>query len=127
MEEARHRRGVDPVINILNGPVIDGTVIAAFVSSLIFIIGYTVMAPWWRYAVGRAMVTLDLAISLTILPGILHLAFGLSTATSEFFAWYRVISLGAVAATTLWRLYTVHKVQGSGALERPGTADKESE
>jgi hypothetical protein len=96
----------------LNGPLIDTAVVMAFVSSILFVVGYTRMAPWWRYAVGRAMVSLDAVITFTLLPGVLHLVFHINTADA-FFAWYRVISLFAVAGTTLWRLYTVHRVQAA--------------
>jgi hypothetical protein len=96
--------------------------ITAFCSSLLFLVGYTVMAPWWRYTVGRAFASLDAAVMLTLLPSVIHLWFGVSI-TSAFFAWYEVTSFFVVAATTLWRLATIRQVQSSAT---PDSVPKES-
>lgn len=84
--------------------------IAVFVSSLVFIIGYTLTAPWWRYAVGRAVASLDLCLVVATFPEVLRLVFNLHV-TNLFFAWYNVASLIAVAVTTLWRLATIRRIQ----------------
>src|SRR6185437_1180836 len=84
--------------------------IAVFVSSLVFIIGYTLTAPWWRYAVGRAVASLDLCLVIATFPEILRYIFNLHV-TNLFFTWYNVASLVAVAITTLWRLATIRRIQ----------------
>jgi hypothetical protein len=85
-------------------------VIASVATSLLFIIGYSVRAKWWRYRVGRAVVSLDAAVTVTLLPSALHLIFNFHT-TGTFYNWYHVVSLFLVALTPLWRLYTINYVQ----------------
>lgn len=88
-------------------------IILAFLCSLAFVVGYTVRAPWWRYRVGRAMVSLDASVALTLLPGILRLVFNVDV-DSGFYNWYRIISLFVVACVSVWRLYTIGYVQTHG-------------
>jgi hypothetical protein len=80
-----------------------------FAASLIFIIGYSRIAPWWRYAVGRAVVSLDIVLAVTLLPSVIRLAFHLHPNT--FFVWYAAISLFFVSGVILWRLATIRHVQ----------------
>lgn len=98
-------------------------IILAFLCSVVFVVGYTARAPWWRYRVGRAMVSLDAAISVTLLPGILRLVFDVDV-NGTFYNWYRVVSLFVVACTTIWRLYTVNYVQTH---PEPGGSTEEDE
>lgn len=88
----------------------DASVIAAFVSSVLFVVYYTWRAPWWRYRVGRAMVSLDLALALALLPSFLRLTLHFSAA-DQFYDWYLTCSLFFVAFVTLWRMYTIRYVQ----------------
>jgi hypothetical protein len=97
-----------PSVQLLD--LADASVISAFLSSVIFVIGYSLRAPWWRYQVGRAVVSLDLALGLALLPSFLRLAFHFSAA-DQFYDWYATLSLFLVAAVTLWRLYTIVYVQ----------------
>jgi hypothetical protein len=82
----------------------------AFCASVVFVMGYSVIAPWWRYAVGRTMVSLDVGIALTLLPAVLHYWFGLAV-NDAFFSWYEDLSLLLVAGITLWRLLTIYRLQ----------------
>lgn len=95
----------------------DAAVITAWAASVVFVIGYTfkwpgkIRAPWWRYRVGRAMVSLDVALMLALLPTVLRLVLHLNASHFVFFTWYFIVSLYVVAATTLWRLRTITYVQ----------------
>lgn len=90
--------------------VADAASITAFLCGVIFITGYTYLAPWWRYAVGRAIVSLDAAILVTLLPTVLKLVFHVNGHTL-FYVWYTASSLFLVSATTLWRLKTLRRIQ----------------
>lgn len=81
-----------------------------FLGALLFIIGYTIRAPWWRYRVGRVVVSLDIGWVITLLPGILQLWFHVNTAT-PFFSWYEIAAFFVVFLITVWRLYTIDRVQ----------------
>jgi hypothetical protein len=85
-------------------------VLFAFWSSLAFIAGYTALSPWWRYMVGRAIVALDVALTLTLLPSALHYMFGFSP-RAGFFPWYSGFALTLVGLITLWRLWVIWSVQ----------------
>jgi hypothetical protein len=90
--------------------VADTAALTAFFSTIVFITGYTVLAPWWRYSVGRAIVSLDGALFATLLPTFLRLVFHVNNHVF-FYAWFTIVSLFLVAATTLWRLMTLSRVQ----------------
>jgi hypothetical protein len=110
--------------------------IFSFWSSVAFLIGYTIISPWWRYVVGRALAALDACIMITLLPAALRDMLHFDT-KADFFTWYGGFSLLLVGLTTLWRLWVVWSVQTSGtprhvevsadlsssrsADERPGT------
>lgn len=84
--------------------------ILSFFGAVSFIIWYSIRADWWVYRVGRAMISLDMAIILTLFPSLLHLVFHVNTSTL-FYGWWRAVSLSVVFSTTLWRIYTVDYVQ----------------
>lgn len=85
--------------------------ITAFFSTLTFLVGYSMLAPWWRNPVGQAVALLDIALLLALLPSILHLVFGLNIVAYRWFAWYYGASLFLVAGITLWRLVVIATVQ----------------
>lgn len=87
--------------------------LVSFIASAVFILGYSMLAPWWRYAVGRTVVSLDFGIMLALLPGMLRVWFGVRV-TSAFFAWYYCFSLLLLAGITLWRLYAIYRLQQQG-------------
>jgi len=85
-------------------------VLCAFFASIVFMTGYTILAPWWRHPVGRAIVSLDFALSAALTPSVLRLLFGVNIQTL-WFAWYYGLALLSVAAITLWRLWVIFAVQ----------------
>lgn len=97
-------------------------VLAAFCASVLFVVGYSLIAPWWRYAVGRTVVSLDAAIALTLLPAVLRRWFHVPV-TGVFFEWYDSTSLLVVAGITLWRLWTIYRFQKS-ARDNPGDEEQ---
>jgi ABC-type branched-subunit amino acid transport system permease subunit len=92
-------------------------VLAAFIASLAFIAVYTVMAPWWRSPIGRALIMLDASLALTLAPSSLHQVTGITITASLGFAWYYLVSLTMVAASTIWRTWIIYRAQRP---RRPG-------
>jgi hypothetical protein len=82
----------------------------SFFSSLLYIAGYTLLAPWWRNPVGRGMVSFSAATVVLLLPATLHFAFGITTANT-FFGWYYFSSLVLSGIIELWRLQMVYRIQ----------------
>jgi hypothetical protein len=100
------------------GSAVDAAVVFfAFGAQVLFIAGYSRLAPWWRHEVGRAMVALCGALALALLPSVLHYAAGVNL-TYRWFAWYYRASLAAVGVVTLWRLWVVWRVQRAGRPRR---------
>jgi ABC-type multidrug transport system permease subunit len=81
-----------------------------FWASIVFIAGYTLISPWWRYTVGQAIVALDAALTVTLLPSALRYMFGFNP-RAGFFPWYTGFALTAVGLVTLWRLWVIWSVQ----------------
>jgi hypothetical protein len=96
-------------------------VLAAFLAALLFIGVYSAVAPWWRSAIGRALVIMDAGIAMTLLPLVLHVVFGLAE-VSVFYAWFEIGALALVAGSTLWRTWIVVRVQRDAA-GKPVTQD----
>lgn len=90
--------------------LLDAGLLTAFFTSILFVVGYSLMAPWWEHKVGWSAVMLDITLGLVLLPTSLHLLFGMAT-TGLFFTWYRCLSLFAVSLVTLWRLELVRMAQ----------------
>lgn len=80
-----------------------------FLGAIAFIVVYSRTAPWWKHLVGRAMVSFDAIVFLTLLPGILHLWFGVHI-FNDFFEWYRVVTMAIGTGLIVWRTWTVHHV-----------------
>lgn len=96
----------------------------SFWSSMLFLIGYTIASPWWRYKVGRAIAALDTCIVVTLFPGTLRDTFGIDPKIS-FFAWYGGFSLLLVGFTTLWRLWIIWSIQSSATPRHTEADDDE--
>lgn len=92
-------------------------VFTAFFSSIVFVLGYSLIAPWWRQEVGRAMVSLDCGLMLALAPAVLRMLFHV-TNWLTFFAWYYGGSLLLVAGITLWRLLVIWHVQIDAVQQR---------
>lgn len=90
--------------------ILDAGILLAFFTSIAFVVGYSILAPWWQHKVGWSVVLLDITITLVLAPGVFHLLFNTST-TGLFFTWYRCLSLFAISAVTLWRLLLVKLAQ----------------
>jgi hypothetical protein len=93
---------------------------AAFWSALGFIAWYTLLASWWKYSIGRALVALDSAIMLATLPTVLGLLFGAHLVAGEFFQWLTVCAFGAIPLVTVWRGVIVWRIQRRAAALNPG-------
>lgn len=93
----------------MQAEAIEGAVWFSLACSLAFVIGYTIIAPWWRTDVGRAMVSLDIALLAILAPSVIHYVFGLNL-SHPFFGWYYFASLVFAGAVTLQRLMTIVKI-----------------
>lgn len=93
-------------------------VLAAFFSSTLFLLGYTLIAPWWHSSIGRAVAFLDAGLVVTLAPSALHQILGF-TLQDLFYAWYYGSSLYLVAAITLWRLVVIVRIQRKAVARRP--------
>jgi hypothetical protein len=98
----------------------------SFWSSIVFIVGYSVISPWWRERISRAVVALDACITLTLLPSAVKYMFGVSP-RSHFLLWYTGFALLLVGATALWRLAVVWAVQRGATPRRPAVVPEEEE
>jgi hypothetical protein len=89
----------------------------AFWSSVAFVGWYSLLAPWWRSAIGRAIIALDSAIALALLPSVLGLLFGEQLVASVTYQWLTVCALGAIPLITCWRMVIVWKLQRRGGTD----------
>lgn len=103
-----------------------GEVIATFICSLLFIVLYSVVAPWWRYPLGRNLVAFDAALSLTLLPSVVHHTFGVSSALSAPFAWFTLVSFATVPCVIVWRAVIMLRMQLGQHQDPQGSAAPES-
>lgn len=86
-------------------------VVITFFASIGFIVLYTILAPWWRSPLGRNLVAFDAALSLTLLPSVVHHTFGVNSALSPAFAWFTVGAFAAVPLVIVWRAWILLRVQ----------------
>jgi hypothetical protein len=91
----------------------------AFWCALAFIAWYSIIAPWWRLSIGRALVALDIAVALATLSTVLGLIFGPAAVAGPFFQWLTVAAFGAIPVITCWRMVIVWRVQRDGARRDP--------
>jgi hypothetical protein len=83
----------------------------AFWSAIAFVLGYSILAKWWRSEIGWARVSLDIAIALALSPTLLHVIFGFRVENSIAFAWYQVSVIALVGCVSLWNLALVIRTQ----------------
>lgn len=77
----------------------------AAIAELVFVIRYTMIAPWWRNPVGSTIVALGICLLVILVPTCIELALP----TVEFFRsvtwqWVTVTDLLIVPAVAIWRL-----------------------
>ena len=86
-------------------------VLFSFITALMFIAGYTVLAPWWKSEIGWARVSLDFGIAVALSPTFIHVTFGVHVDNSPAFAWYAISAIAFVGLVSLWNLALVARVQ----------------
>jgi hypothetical protein len=89
----------------------DAVVIFSFCAAMLFIVGYTLLAPWWESAIGWARISLDFGIAMALSPSIIHLLFGIRVEGSNFFYWYTVVTVFFVGCISLWNLVLLARIQ----------------
>ena len=92
------------------------SLLAAFFASVLFALGATVLFPWWESRLGRALVTMDVLWTLTMLPLILAY-FGLNE-RGVFYTQYFAATLTLTAGAALWRLWVIFAEQRLGRKRR---------
>ena len=68
--------------------------------------------PWWQSWWGRNIVSLETALSVALLPSVLHREFGINTDT-YFYGWAVVAALFAAAVIVIWRSVMIIRTQWS--------------
>lgn len=86
-------------------------VLFSFITSIMFIAGYTVLAKWWKTEIGWARISLDLGIAAALSPTFVHVTFGVHVENSPVFAWYTIGAIAFVGLVALWNLALVARVQ----------------
>ncbi len=82
---------------------------AAWIVSLLFIVVYTLLQPWWRHTLGITLVWLDAIINLVLPPAMLSLVFGINAETFCF-ALFGVIIFSMVPLAILLRTLILCRV-----------------
>jgi hypothetical protein len=95
----------------------------AWFSSLTFIVLYSSLAPWWKYRVGRAIISLDFALGIALTPTVIGLDFGASVVANPIWSWITIAAFGLIPVITMWRCFTIWRLQRRGILQDP-SADK---
>jgi hypothetical protein len=83
----------------------------AFWSAVAFMVGYTLLANWWKSQVGWARISLDFGIALALSPSAIHWLFGARIDNSPGFAWYTIGAIALVGLVSLWNLALVAGIQ----------------
>ena len=89
-------------------------VLFALAASVLFILGYTLLAKWWKSEICWARVSLDFGIAVALSPTFLHVAFGLHIDHSAAFGWYAIGAVFFVGLVSLWNLALVARSQITG-------------
>ena len=89
---------------------LNGSLLAAFFASVLFVLGATFIFPWWKSRLGESLVIMDALWALTMLPLVLGF-FGLISDRGILFTQYYAATLSLTAATALWRLWVIYREQ----------------
>lgn len=71
--------------------------------------------PWWQQHWGRNIVSFDWCIAVVLLPGWLHITFGVGISNSAAWGWVEVIGVYLVLANIAWRTALIIRTQVRGA------------
>jgi hypothetical protein len=97
------------VISAATSDAIDGVIWASTVLVLIFVVQYTLSAPWWRDPVGRTVVAKDICLLFLLIPACILLVWPHAFTPMEV-AVIDLISLGGVAVVMVWRCVVWFKI-----------------
>ena len=88
--------------------------IASLIAIAAFVAYYSSVAPWWKNAIGRTIVSKDVALILVLIPSILSIFFSFNRLTSHIAAWFDVGSLGLIPVIMIWRIAVWHGIHKNG-------------
>ena len=83
----------------------------SFFAAILFMVLYTLLANWWKSAIGWARISLDFGIALALSPTMLHVLFNLRIEDSYPFLWYQIGAVAFVGCISLWNAYLVTRIQ----------------
>ena len=89
-------------------------VTAAFIAPLLLIGVYWAVAPFWRSAIGRSLVTVKFAISLAVLPPMVHRYIGPSKPPTQAFTAFQAVTWGILALVLLRMTWVIVATQWRG-------------
>jgi predicted ABC-type exoprotein transport system permease subunit len=78
--------------------------ISGFASIVLWVVLYSVWAPWWRNMVGRTIVVKDALIAALLVPTAVALFVHLSRRNSLDLAWADVALLALITPVMSWRI-----------------------
>ena len=100
------------------GVLTSAVFVAALASLTVFILLYLTLAPWHRKPAGRALMVMSTGFWLVTLAQVLRHPFGLSTATSDAFAWFQAVAVAVAIAGIWWITSVLIRVQWRGRSTR---------
>lgn len=86
-----------------------------FFVSLLFPLVTAFFWPWWESSWGRNIVSLELGIAVTLLPGVLFRDFGVNDLALH---WVQLLALATVPLIVVWRVVMIWRTQRAAALRR---------
>lgn len=106
----------------------EDAVLFAFWCAVLFMVGYTAVAKWWKSEIGWARISLDFGIALALSPTMIHVVSGARIENSVGFAWYQIGAIAFVGFVSLWNLALAVRTQmrhwkngnGSSSYRNPG-------
>lgn len=99
--------------------------ISGFCSLVMWVVVYTLLAPWWRNPIGRTLVAKTVLIAALLVPTTIGLYF--PHINHVAWTWVDIVLIGLITPVMLWRtivwlkLYKLRKIGNNGdatSLER---------
>lgn len=95
-------------------------VVAAWLAPLLLIAVYSFAAPWWAKGntVGRTLVTVKAAVSLALLPPMVHRLDGSAAPPSAMFTLFQTVTWGVLTVVLLRMIWVILHIQVTAARQR---------
>jgi hypothetical protein len=83
----------------------------SFLAAILFMLIYTLLAPWYKSELGWARISLDFGIAVALSPTIINRFFDLNFLDSFWAFWYQVGAVAFVGCVSLWNTWIVMRRQ----------------